>query len=179
MIVNKVLSNENNKNRIDSIIESFFAGCRKYDIYELAARYYTINPEDLFEIQQRIQNQDITTEEIRYIKNTIQVGDASTSNGGTPGGSNTNTSTDTPQTGNQDNFAELVNLGLYFDNDIPEPNQAVQNYENYYTTYISSQSKQIYADTSLEPQKASIFLQTLSRQTKSKFKKNFYCSVTD
>lgn len=168
MIVNKVLSNENNKNRIDSIIESFFAGCRKYDIYELAARYYTINPEDLFEIQQRIQNQDITTEEIRYIKNTIQVGDASTSNGGTTGGGNTNTSPDTSQTGNQDNFEELINLGLYFDNDIPEPNQAVQNYENYYTTYVSSQSKQIYADTSLEPQKASVFFTNIVEANKVK-----------
>ena len=168
MIVNRVLSNENNKNRVNSIIESFFAGCRKYDIYELAARYYTINPEDLFEIQQRIQNQDITTEEIRYIKNTIQVGDASTSNGGTPGGGNTNGSSDSSQTGNQDNFEELINLGLYFDNDIPLPNQVVQNYENYYTNYISPSNKAEYNQFSQEPTKSSLFFTNIVEANKQK-----------
>jgi hypothetical protein len=46
VIVNKVLANETNKVRVDSILESFFAGCRKYDLYELAKKYYTISPND-------------------------------------------------------------------------------------------------------------------------------------
>jgi hypothetical protein len=56
VIVNKVLANETNKTRVDSILDSFFAGCRKYDLYELAKKYYTISPNDLFDIQQAISS---------------------------------------------------------------------------------------------------------------------------
>jgi hypothetical protein len=38
VIVDKVLGNETNRVRVDSIIDSFFAGCRKYDLYELAKK---------------------------------------------------------------------------------------------------------------------------------------------
>jgi hypothetical protein len=71
VIVNKVLANETNKPRIDSILDSFFAGCRKYDLYELAKKYYTINPNDLFQIQQAITSKEITREQMQYVISTL------------------------------------------------------------------------------------------------------------
>ena len=62
-VVNKILSNETNKVRIDSILESFFAGCRKYDLYELAKKYYTINPNDLYQLQEAISSKETTKEQ--------------------------------------------------------------------------------------------------------------------
>ena len=95
VIVNKVLGNETNKVRIDSILESFFAGCRKYDIYELAKKYVTINPNDLFELQQAITSKEMTKEQIEYTKQTIQSGFNSPNGAGASvsqsgGGGNTN-----------------------------------------------------------------------------------------
>jgi hypothetical protein len=69
IIVNKVLNNETNKARIDSILESFFAGCRKYDLYELAKKYYTISPNDLFDIQQAISSKELLPQKTDYHKN--------------------------------------------------------------------------------------------------------------
>jgi len=74
VIVNKVLGNESNKTRVDSILESFFAGCRKYDIYELAKKYATVNPNDLFELQQAISSKEMTREQIEYTRKTIETG---------------------------------------------------------------------------------------------------------
>ena len=71
VIVNKVLNNETNKVRIDSILESFFAGCRKYDLYELAKKYYTIKQNDLFQIQQAITSKELSKEAVEYAVNTV------------------------------------------------------------------------------------------------------------
>jgi len=73
IIVNKVMANETNKTRIDSILDSFFAGCRKYDLYELAKKYATINPNDLFQMQQAITSKEITKEQMEYVVSTITV----------------------------------------------------------------------------------------------------------
>ena len=120
VITNKVLSKETNKNRIDSIIESFFAGCRKYDLYELAKKYYTINPNDLFQIQQAITSKELTKEQLQYAVSTVatvpQVAQATSSNGTTV------------------NWKEYENLGFYFANDVPSP--SVLPFEQTYTSYI-------------------------------------------
>ena len=49
-IVDKELANESNNDKITSIVDSFFAGCRKYDIYELALRYKQFTYSDIYEI---------------------------------------------------------------------------------------------------------------------------------
>lgn len=144
ILVNRVLANENLKSRVDGIIESFFAGCRKYDLYELAQKYYTINPSDIFEIQQKLSTMNVTTEEVRTIVNTIQTGSDSTTAGGGNSGGNLVTGQDTPNNGNSS--AEFIgDIGaLYFDNDIPFPNIPVENYLTYYTTYTSNTTKNRY-----------------------------------
>jgi outer membrane protein OmpA-like peptidoglycan-associated protein len=120
VITNKVLSKETNKNRIDSIIESFFAGCRKYDLYELAKKYYTINPNDLFQIQQAITSKELTKEELQYAVNTVttvpQVAQATGNNGTTV------------------DFKKYENLGFYFDNDTPKLSDI--NFNSAYQSYV-------------------------------------------
>ena len=130
VIVNKVLGNETNKTRIDSILESFFAGCRKYDIYELAKKYVTINPNDLFELQQAITSKEMTKEQIEYTKQTIQSGFNSPNGAGASvsqsgGGGNTN-----------ELFKNYIQFGLYFGNDYPKPDTDI-NYTTEYDRYTT------------------------------------------
>ena len=125
LIVNKVLANETNKVRIDSILESFFAGCRKYDLYDLAKKYYTVNPNDLFEIQKEIQNRDVSTERMRYVKQSVTTGEDATPN--------TFTSTKTPIK----TLDDFNNKGVYFGNDYPKPGNNTQNYTIEYARYTA------------------------------------------
>ena len=145
VIVNKVLGNETNKTRIDGILDSFFAGCRKYDIYELAKKYYTINPNDLFQMQQAITSKEITKEQMEYIANTIKVDPelaAANSGGGTTGsgGSNGNGGVD---------LSKYEQIGFYFSNDYPQPKTA-PNYNEMYDEYIGE--KPTYSKKSNGPQ---------------------------
>ena len=130
-IVNKVLGNETNKVRIDSILESFFAGCRKYDIYELAKKYVTISPNDLFELQQAISSKELTREQIIYTRGTIESGfnspdgfDVPVSQSGNGGNTNLN-------------FDDYKQLGFYFGNDIPDEGDDI-NYTTEYNRYTTA-----------------------------------------
>ena len=130
VIVNKVLGNETNKTRVDSILESFFAGCRKYDIYELAKKYVTVNPNDLFELQQAISSKEMTREQIVYTRGTIESGAFSPNGNDVPiaqsgEGGNTNL-----------NFDDYKQLGFYFGNDYPKPKTDI-NYTEEYTRYTT------------------------------------------
>ena len=61
VIAQKELNNKIDYNA-DRILESFFAGCKKYDIYELAATYSKLSLNDIIETQNAIQANDITDE---------------------------------------------------------------------------------------------------------------------
>jgi hypothetical protein len=125
VIVNKVLGNETNKVRVDSILESFFAGCRKYDLYELAKKYYTISPNDLFDIQQAISSKELTREQLEYTINTIKTipeVSSDTGSGGSP----------------ESTLKTFENIGFYFNNDIPK--QFNETFEPLYTDYIGQKS---------------------------------------
>ena len=134
LVVNKVLAKETNKTRIDSILESFFAGCRKYDLYELAKKYYTVNPNDIFEIQKELQYKDVSVERIRYIKETVTTGEAGTDP------VTKSTPTILPD------LKEYIGRGVYFGNDYPKPNAPDNfNYTTEYSRYTSSSNKQYYS----------------------------------
>jgi hypothetical protein len=61
LIVDKTLKGQNAE-ETNSILESFFAGCKEYDLYELAALYNTIPLTELQQIQVILtQTTDITT----------------------------------------------------------------------------------------------------------------------
>ena len=128
ILVNKVLANETPINA-NKMLESFFAGCQKYDLYDLASKYGTVNRTALQEIQKIL-----TTSPAEYedIKEMITI----TPN--TPGQLNPKTDDADTQTANLEKY---IGLGFYFDNNIPPPNQGVTAagpYNEYYSQYISN-----------------------------------------
>ena len=129
LIVNKVLKNESNKTRINSILESFFAGCLKYDIYELAKKYGFIKRDDLYLIQTAIANKELTREELIYIQKQIQTGNNA------PNGSSTTNAQSTP---NDKYWEKYKDLGFYFDNDYPKKNEMDLPFNILYTNYINN-----------------------------------------
>ena len=135
VIVNKVLANETNKTRIDSILDSFFAGCRKYDLYELAKKYYTINPNDLFQIQQAITSKEITREQMQYAVSTITTYPQNAQSNGAGNGSTGANSSSAPSPGSNAYFEKYKQLGFYFSNDYPKPKTS-PNYPDMYTEYM-------------------------------------------
>jgi hypothetical protein len=135
IIVNKVLNNETNKARIDGMIDSFFAGCKKYDLYELAKKYYNVPPGDLFLLQQAITSKEITKEQLQYSLQTIQSGVA--------GGQGQTTASNIPS----DPFPKYIQTGFYFGNDYPKQNTTI-NYTSEYTRYTSTDNKQYYSSKS-------------------------------
>jgi hypothetical protein len=126
VLVDKVLKNETNRPRIDSIIDSFFAGCRTYDLYELAKKYYTINPNDLFQLQQMISSKEMTKEQMTYALKTIQPGNT--------GGQGQIVAENNPT----NPFTNFVNMAFYFDNDIPKPKENVADYPAEFAAYSTN-----------------------------------------
>jgi hypothetical protein len=142
------LANETNKTRVDSILDSFFAGCRKYDLYELAKKYYTINPNDLFQIQQAITSKEITREQMQFAVSTITVDAQVAGANGAGNGSGGANSSSTPPPGSPAYFMEkYAQIGFYFGNDFPKPKTS-PNYTEEYNRYTSSTNKALYASKS-------------------------------
>jgi hypothetical protein len=139
VIVNKVLNNETNKVRVDSILDSFFAGCRKYDLYELAKKYYTIPPGELSYLQDVITSKEATKEELQFIKETIQTGKDAPNKGDTIAAQSNSLG--------KDYFGKYVNIGAYFGNDYPKPNTA-PNYTTEYDRYTDPNNKNLYTQKS-------------------------------
>jgi len=130
VIVNKVLANETNKTRIDSILDSFFAGCRKYDLYELAKKYYTISPNDLFQLQTALSSKELTKEQIEYVVNTIDSKDQVKSDNGSTGGAPVN------------DLKQFENISFYFDNNIPK--ELGENYQTLFDAYTGTTRRDRY-----------------------------------
>ena len=68
LLVNKVLATQSSKVVADQIIDSFFAGLTKFDIYELAKRYNNFSQTELKQIQDTINNSS-NKEKIKDIVN--------------------------------------------------------------------------------------------------------------
>ena len=142
LIVNKVLANETNKVRVDSILDSFFAGCRKYDLYELAKKYYTISPNDLFDIQQAISSKEMTKEQMEYTISTITTKpqlSSDTGAGGSP----------------EDTLKTFENFSFYFSNDIPKTLN--QPFTPLYDAYILERSNYQKLSPTTSAQTSSFF----------------------
>ena len=141
VIVDKVLGNETNKVRVDSIIESFFAGCRKYDLYELAKKYYTVKPGELSYLQDMISSKNMTKEELQFTKQTIQTGNNAPNGGATPV---------TESSLGSDFFASYIQKAAYFGNDYPIQN-TTPNYSTEYTRYTEPANVKLYKSKGGEP----------------------------
>jgi outer membrane protein OmpA-like peptidoglycan-associated protein len=119
LLVNRVLANEGDRERVDSIINSFYAGCKKYDLYELARIYNTIPTSELYTYQQILNDPNVTSEDVKNISlntnNNVQTvtQPVTSPNGGVAGGNVIDSGSVNLQT--------YENLGLYFENDFPDP----------------------------------------------------------
>jgi hypothetical protein len=127
-IIRKQLKGQT-KDRVESIVSSFFAGCVKYDIYELAKKFNTIPLSDLVRFQMAIENPNTSRETLERVAADVPRANEAT---------NGNTQKET--------VAEFKNtfedLSLYFDDDIPGPRNSSTTtieYETTYNTYIGRQ----------------------------------------
>jgi outer membrane protein OmpA-like peptidoglycan-associated protein len=125
------------REKMNSILDSFFAGCVKYDIYELAKKFNRIPVEKLYTYQEILSNPRLTEEELRKVYTEI------------PAENNTTNTNNSPQTdgGPQTEYTgpfkdKYLNLGFYFENDQPNPNTrqktTSENFQNLFNTYTSS-----------------------------------------
>lgn len=129
LLVNKVLTSD--RERVDSIINSFYAGCKKYDLYELARRYNTIPTNELYTYQQILNNPSVNTEQVRQIS------------------LNTNNAVQSTQQPVQVDLKKYENLGFYFENDYPDPNTRQVTSTNPFQSLIGPylQQQTLYVDS--------------------------------
>jgi outer membrane protein OmpA-like peptidoglycan-associated protein len=152
------------KERIQSITDSFFAGCVKYDLYELGIKFKQLKPSDLFTYQQILNNPRLTTEEQTQVFQNIPQNIATNQTGtatnvdGTPlvGAESTTKKEDAPKLIDV-TLSEYEGIGFYFDNNCPEcgSSQAIvasQPYDIWYNQYVAN--KQTYTEQA--PQKVKI-----------------------
>lgn len=142
IIIEKQLKGKN-KERIDSIINSFFAGCVKYDIYTLAKKFNTIPVSDLFTYQEIINNPRLTKEELEGVinelpKETLPSTGKNPENTGNGSGNNQNANNteakEDPRIKEfQDKYSQLA---FYFHNDEPKPQSGQVSNESYDQTYV-------------------------------------------
>lgn len=138
----------------DSMLDSFFAGCLKYDLYELGIKFNTIPTRDLFTYQQVLNNPRLTSEELGQVAFEIpqKPEEADKQTGSSTGADTNNSGAATKTENNQTNALEdvdlstYINYGFYFDNDCPEckgswSKTASQPYDNWYNGYIGNKGK--------------------------------------
>ena len=141
-IVDKQLKGVN-KDRMNSILDSFFAGCVKYDIYELAKKFNTVPTRDLYTYQEILTNPKVSTEDIKIVSQNLPKENAIVNAG--PDNS-------VPQTNNDNNCdldSKYNNFGFYFDNDIPGPSNRTNpipnsTYKADYDNYTDSMNQDQY-----------------------------------
>ena len=131
-IVEKQLKGQR-KDKINSIMDSFFAGCVKYDIYQLAQKYNTIPIKDLYTYQTILTNPKSTEQDLRQVIK--EKGDGNTIN-------NTETPKTNPDTSIEDFKKKYKEFAFYFENDIPGPPKkgettASSSFLSDYNSYVS------------------------------------------
>jgi len=137
-----------NKEKLNSIMDSFFAGCVKFDIYELAKKYNTIPAADLFTYQQVLNNPRLTDEELAGINKSIPKENTDTT-GNNP---NTNTTTAvTDDTSGAEFENKYLDFAFYFENDIPGKSPSTTtsvDYQSIYGTYTAKTNIDKYVSIS-------------------------------
>ncbi len=130
-IIKKQLKSQN-KERVESIVNSFFAGCTKYDIYELAKKFNTIPLNDLVRYQLAIENTKTSRESAIELAKSIP---RENSGGGDSNGETSNSSGNQSQSQTNNEIKKYVDLQVYFDHAIP--GSTGTDYQVLYNTYIT------------------------------------------
>ena len=138
------------KQRIDSIIDSFFAGCVKYDIYELAIKFNTLPVSELYTLTTILNDPRKTNlETIGRVVKDIPKGNSD--NGGTSTASvetDNSAKKDQPEDNSVKEFQDkYVDFAFYFENDIPGKNPQTTtsiDFEDIYKSYTSDSNISLY-----------------------------------
>jgi outer membrane protein OmpA-like peptidoglycan-associated protein len=140
VVAEKQLKNQSPE-KVNSVMDSFFAGCVKFDIYELAKKYNTIPAADLFTYQQILNDPRLTNEEWAGINMSMSKVNTDTT------GNNANTNTSkaiTEDTSGAEFENKYLDFAFYFDNDIPKVSTPIDNYQSLYNKYIDGSNKTKY-----------------------------------
>jgi hypothetical protein len=125
-----------NKERLNSIIDSFFAGCVKFDIYELAKKFNTIPVKDLYTYQEILNDPRLTPEQLRGVQKEIPAENTANNNGQGVNTNENNSGTVTVDPSVKDFESKYTELAFYFENDIPKTGDV--SYLETYNTYTTS-----------------------------------------
>jgi len=148
LIVNKQLANKDDA-QINSIVDSFFAGCVKYDIYELAKKFNTFPIDKLYTLQEKISR--MTPEELAGTNSEVK------GQGGTGASTGTDDNSDnidyggsgqgtTPSNSKPLSDYNEKQISLYFDNDIPLQTNPDVKYKQAYDLYVSDANRTSYKE---------------------------------
>ena len=173
-IVNHQLKDASS-DRVNSIIESFFAGCAKFDLYTLAAKYNKISPNELQQIQTALNNPRLTPEELSALKQSIPADNTSVEGEASAGTSGPQKTSTTPDTRGADFEGKYKDFSFYFENDIPKTSGA--DYKGTYDSYTSNDNIASYSGKSL----ATFAVGNVNRNTNDFFNliKSNYKTITD
>jgi hypothetical protein len=151
-IIQKQLAGSS-KERVDSIVDSFFAGCTKYDMYELGIKFNTIPTRDLFTYQQILNNPRLTNEELGQVAFELPTNTELNTKGNSEGadsgkdgeGSNGTVKEATSEPQPTDILDEFLNYAFYFENDCPEcygtyATTSTQPFDSWYSTYVNKKT---------------------------------------
>ena len=156
VIVDKVLENESSNSTITKVIDSFFAGCTKYDLYDLVLKFPNFTPRDIFYTQQILKTPEDVKKVVEELPNEKieNVVEEELIVNEIPGPTPTPTPTPTPgipgptPTPTEPQIEETFKeIGFYFANDFPrkftstEPKKAKTPYNTEFTRLIGYKSK--------------------------------------
>lgn len=145
------------KERIQSVVDSFFAGCVKYDIYELATKFNNLSPNELFTYQEILNNPRLTSEEQLQVLESIPADPAATTTESVTGADKNPNATNDGDTKVENtppdyDWSKYESLGFYFENDVPggpngtKPGENKEGgtsqfpFDTYYNQYIGLKS---------------------------------------
>jgi hypothetical protein len=139
LLVDEQLRNRNDE-RINSIMDSFFAGCVKYDIYALAKKFNKIPSSDLFTYQEILNNPRLTAEEYEGVVKSVSKENVTA---GQVGDTDPTKKTESPDPRAEQIKNDFQNLAFYFENDVPGPSNANSTtttllYQDIFATYTAT-----------------------------------------
>jgi len=130
LLVDKVYKNMDDK-KLNKILDSFFSGCKNYDLYDLSTIYQQFPPEFFFEV-----------ENILGTETTVEVTSEPIQGSATITSPNPNSVTTPPVSFNPSDYEGKY--GFFYENDYPDPDtrkrETTTDYQTLYSAYQNQKS---------------------------------------
>lgn len=159
-LVDKELANVTPDSEVTKIVDSFFAGCKTLDIYDLAKKYGQLSFNDIYEVVTKTSNPETYKAAIESLPpKEVTGGDVELPQDIKP----------------KPDAKQFEGIDLFFANDIPGPQNktsttANQEYDATYNDYIAAESKYLAeADKLGQKQQVQNFFNEQIKKNKSKY----------